>query len=206
MSPKVTESYKADLRGRILQAAVECISKAGYDRTRMDNIADAASISKGTIYLYFRSKEDLFNSLCQNSVDRVRMNLSEVFASEGSLTDKVSILYNKLREADAGSEALYLEMTAESTRNKRLKKILVLSQEALHKVVTEFLNDLFKRGLLIKGINLDALAAGYIALYNGLTMNAALGVPDLVIKNAWDETTRAIIESTGSAIKRSIRA
>lgn len=45
----------------ILTAARDVISRQGYDRTRMSDIAARADITKGTIYLYFRSKAELFD-------------------------------------------------------------------------------------------------------------------------------------------------
>lgn len=48
---------------RILDAAGELISHFGYDKTTVREIADAAGVSKGTIYLHFDSKAQLFEAL-----------------------------------------------------------------------------------------------------------------------------------------------
>lgn len=48
---------------RILDAASQLIERLGYDKTTVDDIAREAGISKGAIYLHFRSKEDLFEAL-----------------------------------------------------------------------------------------------------------------------------------------------
>lgn len=49
----------------ILDAAEEVFSQYGYDGARVDAIAQAAGIAKGTIYLYFSSKQELFISLIE---------------------------------------------------------------------------------------------------------------------------------------------
>jgi TetR/AcrR family fatty acid metabolism transcriptional regulator len=56
--PKVT-----DKRRRILDAAVRVFARKGYFSARVSDIAKKAGVADGTIYLYFRSKEDLLGRL-----------------------------------------------------------------------------------------------------------------------------------------------
>ncbi len=48
---------------QILDAAAAVIIRLGYDKTTVGDIADEAGVSRGTVYLYFRGKEDLFEAL-----------------------------------------------------------------------------------------------------------------------------------------------
>jgi AcrR family transcriptional regulator len=52
----------------ILDAALACFAENGFAGTRMDDIASRAGVSKGTIYLYFDSKEAVFKTLARQSV------------------------------------------------------------------------------------------------------------------------------------------
>lgn len=52
-----------DKRGRILQAAVKVFARKGYFAARVSEIARKAGVADGTIYLYFRGKEDILVSL-----------------------------------------------------------------------------------------------------------------------------------------------
>lgn len=53
-----------DARRRdILRAAIRCFAKRGYDATSLDDVARHAEVAKGTLYLYFPSKADLFATL-----------------------------------------------------------------------------------------------------------------------------------------------
>ncbi|EFH84610.1 TetR/AcrR family transcriptional regulator [Ktedonobacter racemifer] len=47
----------------ILRAAAAVIIRQGYDKTTMSDIADEAGVSRGTVYLYFKGKEELFEAL-----------------------------------------------------------------------------------------------------------------------------------------------
>lgn len=54
---------KLSRRRQLLEAAAACLDAAGYAATTMSEIAIAAGLAKGTTYLYFRSKEELFLEL-----------------------------------------------------------------------------------------------------------------------------------------------
>lgn len=55
---------------RILEAAEELIVRYGYDKATVSEIADAAGVSKGAIYLHFASKEALFDALLARAMER----------------------------------------------------------------------------------------------------------------------------------------
>jgi AcrR family transcriptional regulator len=57
------QARQSERREAILAAALEEFSTAGFAATRLDDVAKRAGIAKGTIYLYFRDKESLFQEL-----------------------------------------------------------------------------------------------------------------------------------------------
>lgn len=59
----MSETKNAAREQRILDSASTLISHYGYDKTTVDDIARQAGVSKGTIYLHFSSKDDLFEGL-----------------------------------------------------------------------------------------------------------------------------------------------
>ena len=60
-----------DKRERILGAAVKVFAKSGFHGTRVSEVAKAAGVADGTIYLYFRSKEELLVSLFEDRVNKL---------------------------------------------------------------------------------------------------------------------------------------
>ena len=68
--PKGNNQYKSEVRERIIESAVECFARTGFDRTKMDDIANVSDVSKGTLYLYFKSKEDSFYGICEASLKK----------------------------------------------------------------------------------------------------------------------------------------
>jgi AcrR family transcriptional regulator len=62
IAPSLTMARPSDpgKKAKIIKAAITIFSQTGYTGTRIAEVARAAGIGKGTIYEYFRSKEDLF--------------------------------------------------------------------------------------------------------------------------------------------------
>lgn len=60
-----------DKRERILEAAVKVFARSGFHATRVSDVAKAAGVADGTIYLYFKSKEELLFSLFQDRIDKL---------------------------------------------------------------------------------------------------------------------------------------
>ena len=62
-------------RDRILQifdAAAEVFAETGFDRARIDDIAQRAGVAKGTIYYHFRGKDELFSALMTEFIRRLQ--------------------------------------------------------------------------------------------------------------------------------------
>src|SRR5580704_10338192 len=60
-----------DKRERILDAAVRVFAKKGFHATRVSEVAKAAGVADGTIYLYFKSKDELLVRLFEDRVERL---------------------------------------------------------------------------------------------------------------------------------------
>src|SRR5436309_9490612 len=61
----------AERRDAILSAALDEFSTRGFEAARLDDVARRAGIAKGTIYLYFRDKESLFQELIRTMLTPV---------------------------------------------------------------------------------------------------------------------------------------
>jgi AcrR family transcriptional regulator len=62
---------QAERRDAILAAALEEFAVAGFAATRLDDVARRAGVAKGTIYLYFRDKESLFQELVRTTLSPI---------------------------------------------------------------------------------------------------------------------------------------
>jgi len=66
--PHKRERRKQDRPGELLEAALDLFVEKGFAATRVEEVAARAGVSKGTLFLYFPSKEDLFKAVVRENV------------------------------------------------------------------------------------------------------------------------------------------
>src|ERR1700689_178642 len=75
--PAAGAARTGNKRERILDAAVRVFAKKGFHATRVSEVAKAAGVADGTIYLYFKSKDELLVSLFEDRVERLLFYMRE---------------------------------------------------------------------------------------------------------------------------------
>ena len=81
MSAPRFQRRKEDRPAEITEAAMHTFAEKGYASTRVEEVARRAGVSKGLLYLYFKTKEDLFKAVVKNVVVRRIDALVEIVES-----------------------------------------------------------------------------------------------------------------------------
>ena len=76
-------------RERILAAAMERFSRYGFRRTSMEDIAEAAGVSRAALYLQFRNKEEIFRSLSQELQQETLKAAAAALEADGPLSERL---------------------------------------------------------------------------------------------------------------------
>lgn len=92
-----TAEQKAQRRNAVLEAAEKFFLEVGYEAFSMSNLAKNIGIAKGTLYLYFETREDIFLTLYEQSLVR----WSDIFIDELGETITSQVYARKLFEAAA---------------------------------------------------------------------------------------------------------
>lgn len=74
---------KENLKQEILDAARTLFVKEGFENVSIRKVADKIDYSPGTIYLYFKDKADIFDSLCEETFARLHRRLAAIAADTG---------------------------------------------------------------------------------------------------------------------------
>jgi AcrR family transcriptional regulator len=82
-------------RGKIMEAALELFVTYGYQGTTISQIAKKASVSKGLLYNYFKSKEDLLHEIIRAHMEEGRIWLEFTFQMDASPHDKLRFAVEK---------------------------------------------------------------------------------------------------------------
>src|SRR5450631_1043869 len=74
---------------QILDAALSVFAEHGIDAAKLEEIAARAGVSKGTIYLYFPSKEELFREVVRQKVGPAIANADRLVSAEGTAEEQL---------------------------------------------------------------------------------------------------------------------
>jgi AcrR family transcriptional regulator len=192
--PKVNVEYKSGVREKIIQAAITSFAQTGFDRTKMEDIAKRLDLSKGTIYLYFDSKEDLFLAICDHYLKVMKdRQHSTVFTRREELFIDAERFYEEFQKLEQGNDKVMLEMVVESTRNPRLRKGMYEHRLKVYDAVVDHLERQIEKGFVSPDVDANDLASAFVALYDGLTVSKMLGVNEGSNKSAWVAMVRAVM-------------
>jgi AcrR family transcriptional regulator len=81
-TPQEERSRRQERADRILDAAAELILRWGYKKTTIDDIAKQAGVAKGTIYLHWKTREDLFMALLTREDLKLAEDMKQRIASD----------------------------------------------------------------------------------------------------------------------------
>ena len=167
------EREKAMHRREILEAAKRVFAKKGFAATTIDEIAQEAEFSKGAMYGYFDSKEDLFFSLIQEKSDDIEGRFREVAESSDDPETKVRDLvetYLTFFEEDRdffqiiASEQPRLGVETESRLRENMRERCTRGLD----LIEEVMEDAVSAGVL-KEIDPRLLATGLVGIIHSFT-------------------------------------
>ncbi|MEW6718403.1 MAG: TetR/AcrR family transcriptional regulator [Chloroflexota bacterium] len=87
MSPRPDVSEER--RNQILEAASRIFAKSGFYEARMDDIAEEADLSKGTLYWYFKSKDEIIIAIFERLFERECADLRALHVASGSASERL---------------------------------------------------------------------------------------------------------------------
>ncbi|TYR82213.1 TetR/AcrR family transcriptional regulator [Priestia megaterium] len=109
---------------QIIDAAVVVIAENGYHNAQVSKIAKQAGVADGTIYLYFKNKEDVLISLFQEKMGQFVEKVQEELVEKETASDKLYMLIDKHFSNLAGDYHLAIVTQLElrqSNKDLRLK-------------------------------------------------------------------------------------
>ncbi|HED04872.1 MAG TPA: TetR/AcrR family transcriptional regulator [Candidatus Fraserbacteria bacterium] len=197
MAPK--PSVQKERREEILQAARRCFSQHGYHETTMEEVAVAANLSKGLIYYYFKSKQELFLALLDSWFAQFDLAWQEVLAS-GSAEERLRRLAQlDITEIEESADLsnLLLEFWAHAGREPAL---IGRFHQALSRY-RQLLADVIAAGVQageFRAVDPWLSAVGLLAAYDGLWLHWMIDPQGAPIR----ETGEVLTENLLVGLKR----
>lgn len=145
--PELTERETRSKRAAILDAARAIIAKQGYEETTIAQIAAAAGVAVGTVYLYFRNKRDIYTSLSTSWVEAI----AEVIQNPRVLSLPIEQIPRAVIEAsfrichDKSDLMSVFQVDIQSIEELRLHKE---AEEVITRALDSFFHIVIERGQL----------------------------------------------------------
>lgn len=143
MSPRTTGP---DTNSRILQAAIDCFAREGYDASGVAEICETAGVSKGAFYHHFPSKQSLFLALLEQWLGILDLQLNAVRASSADAAEaleRIAGLSGMVIESARGELPMLLEFWTQALHDPHVWRATIAPYRRYH----EFFQSLFETGL-----------------------------------------------------------
>ncbi|MFH1368951.1 MAG: TetR/AcrR family transcriptional regulator [Elusimicrobiota bacterium] len=135
---------------QIIEAAIKVLNKKEYFRVPVDEVAKQAGVAKGTIYLYFKSKEEIYFSVLFALMDKLIEIIDSVRKTEISATKQLAMLLEKMVDFTSSHRQIFNALRSEvgphkdKFHNALLKKMFEINQSMSEIVRNGILNNEFK--------------------------------------------------------------
>ena len=113
---------KAERRSAILEAAIDTFAQRGFHHARVSDVARQAGVADGTIYLYFKSKDDLLISLFEEKMEQIVETFQAEVNQHDSAQDRLKCFIELHLRMVAERPALAEVMTVELRQSAKFMR------------------------------------------------------------------------------------
>jgi AcrR family transcriptional regulator len=173
---------RAQTRQRLLKAAGEVFAERGYDRASLDDVAEAAGLTKGAVYSSFASKDDLLYALMRERIgERLALVAAAVErqATVGEITRDAGSGLAELMSSQSDWHLLFIEFWARAVRDPKLHDEFARERRSVRGLIARSLEERAAEAKLNLPAPAEQLAVAVLALSNGIAIEH-LADPDTV--------------------------
>lgn len=173
MSPKISPSLFEEKRDVILESAYQCFSQKGYYKTSIDDIANFAEISKGAIYTYFSSKEEIFLSIMERKTQQAFLELFYQFGQLDTANMKLRYLINSdfpFKIIDDRWSRVQFEFLMYSMDQKEFQKAFQEQKNRFLEIIKDTFEEGKKNGEFSEDLDSEIMALLFWAIKDGLAL------------------------------------
>ncbi len=197
--PKVVPEYKEAAKSKIVEAARVVFGKKGYHDATMDDVAKEVGVSKGALYSYFKSKEDLLKEISHQGHQTLRTILGETGACK-NLEVALEQVYATITGKYKTNLHTHFEIVALASHDANIRKIVFKDYQKDIDAIEAFVNEKKKQGVIRMDVNARVLAELFTSLYVGTLAKLVMGFPNEVVRDQWIKSMVLIL---GIASKQS---
>ena len=191
--PKVVPGYKEEARRNIIEAAIAESNENGFSNVKMDSIAKRLGISRTTIYIYFKNREEILDAATEYIREKLSVVLREAFLKD-DLEDSLNSIYDFFvqNEDEPGMNAI-IGVFARSVYDEKTARVLRKNFISMHDLFQTAIDDQIKKGRVSADLNSDITAYTIQALSLGIKMTLVGGLERKTAKEIWKSALRKLL-------------
>jgi AcrR family transcriptional regulator len=193
--PKVVPEYKEEAKSKIVEAARIVFAKKGYHDSTMDDVAKEVGVSKGALYSYFKSKEDILKETYLQTHQTLRTIINTA-SEKPDLAQAFEEVYSMVTERYKGNLHRHFEQVALASHDPLIKKIIMDDYQRDVKTVQAFVEEKMKQGLMRTDVDAQTIAELFTALFMGTMEKLVLGFPNKDVHDQWIKSMILILGKT----------
>ena len=202
MSPKVSDEHKMMMQNKILSASMSLFSRKGFHETSMDDIVRESGFSKGAIYGYFKSKEDLFFELQKKnatlSLNELKSMITQEKTAIAKLERAADLVFASICEVSEEVCRMDLEFQLASSRMPNMRKEFKKQQMIIIKLLSDIITEGIEAGEFRKDLDANNIATILVGTIGGLSN--LLVTTDMKLE--WDRIKNALVSTIRDGIMR----
>src|SRR5947209_7136870 len=174
MPTLVDDQMREATRRRIIREAASEFAHLGFDQANINTIAEQAGIGKGTIYLYFENKRELFLAMLRQIAQEQLATIRTALASSGTLRERLKRLFLAFAQlAHEESDSFNVYMSALYGVNRAFKTEATKLLRDYIAVIALILEESKQRGEL-QNIDAEAVALMVLSLSESYVLSAGV--------------------------------
>ena len=126
-------------KAKLVKTAKELFLEKGFDGLKMQELADRASINKGLLHYYFKSKEALFKAIFNEAISSIFEGASEIITANRSVEEKLHAIIDLYFDKLLANPGLPVFIISEIHKNPTLEGVAIPLQ-ALKQITDNFFN------------------------------------------------------------------
>ena len=147
-SGQADKTRPSNKRELILNAGLKLFSHQSYQNVTMEQVASLAGVGKGTLYLYYPSKDDLYLGILRNGLDRTFGAYDSMLRSTEDVQDRLrKIIFVALRYYDEQRDLLRLLVTHEPHLAEQRRALIKASRERMIEIIISLIRQGISEGL-----------------------------------------------------------
>jgi AcrR family transcriptional regulator len=153
-------------KDKIYDEAVKIFAKDGFEKTTVDNIAAKSKLAKGTIYYYFKSKDDIFLEMIDNGISKFNKAIEEKLKDLKNPKDKMENLLEVQLDYYEKYKDFYKVLFSEFWRlEPKWKKQIDKIREGYFSMIKRIIEEGKKDGCFRKDVDSSSAALSIFSLF-----------------------------------------